>query len=148
MHQMLLSPDDRQPFLLGGNGTFTLVSTKTGARYTYKVQQCESNENLYFVKVLTGSDNEGDYTYLGTLRTSGNANVSLLSYAHGKKSRMTPDAPCAMAFAWFIGHLESTAIEMWHEGRCCVCGMKLTDPASISRGIGPECQKKIATMAA
>jgi hypothetical protein len=148
MQQMPLSPADRQQFLLGGNATFTLVSTKTSVRYTYKVQICDSNENLYFVKVMTGSDNESDYTYLGTLRTAGTAQAMILAYGHGKKSRIAQDAPSAMAFAWFIGHLESTAIEMWHEGRCCVCGRKLTDPMSISRGIGPECQKKMAMVAA
>lgn len=28
-------------------------------------------------------------------------------------------------------------------GRCCCCGADLTDPVSVSRGIGPECIKKI-----
>lgn len=148
MQQMPLSPADRQHFLLGGNATFTLVSTKTSARYTYKVQVCDSNENLYFVKVMTGSDNENDYTYLGTLRTAGTTQAMILAYGHGKKSRIAQDAPSALAFGWFIGHLESAAIEMWHEGRCCSCGRKLTTPESLVRGQGPECAKKYAMAAA
>lgn len=148
MQQMPLSPADRQPFLLGGNATFTIVSTKTGARFTYKSQVCDANENLYFVKVLTGNDNEHDYSYLGTLRTSENVQVAILRYAHGTKSRIAQDAPSALAFAWFIGHLKSEAVEMWHEGRCCRCSRVLTVPASLASGIGPECQKKMAMVAA
>ncbi|MCH9729159.1 MAG: hypothetical protein K0U84_05675 [Actinomycetia bacterium] len=31
-----------------------------------------------------------------------------------------------------------------HSGNCGFCGRKLTDPASVERGIGPECLKKLA----
>jgi hypothetical protein len=34
-------------------------------------------------------------------------------------------------------------VEFWHEGKCCRCGRKLTVPASIASGIGPECATKI-----
>ena len=148
MQQMPLSPADRQPFLLGGNATFTLVSTKTGSRFTFKSQVCDSNENLYFVKVLTGSDNENDYSYLGTLRTAGNAQVEIMAYGHGRKSRIAQDAPSALAFAWFIGHVESEAVEMWHEGRCCRCSRKLTTPESLARGFGADCAEKMGMVAA
>lgn len=30
-------------------------------------------------------------------------------------------------------------IEVWHEGACCYCGRKLTVPASIELGVGPDC---------
>ena len=33
-------------------------------------------------------------------------------------------------------------LEIFHEGRCCACGRKLTTPESILSGIGPECAKK------
>lgn len=147
MQQMPLTPTSRKSFLLGGNATFTLVSTKSGTRYTYRVQQADDNERLYFVKVLTGSDNTSDYTYLGTLRTAGVTGAEILSYMHGRKSHIGQDALCALAFGWFIGHMESHSIEMWHEGRCCVCGRVLTTPDSLSRGIGPECAKQHAMAA-
>jgi hypothetical protein len=28
-------------------------------------------------------------------------------------------------------------------GICCVCGIELTDPKSVERGIGPVCAKKV-----
>ena len=33
-------------------------------------------------------------------------------------------------------------IEVWHEGACCYCGRKLTVPASIELGIGPDCAEE------
>ena len=43
----------------------------------------------------------------------------------------------------------SKALDRWGErftmnghGRCCVCNRKLTNPDSISSGVGPVCQGK------
>jgi len=33
-------------------------------------------------------------------------------------------------------------LEIWHEGRCGRCNRKLTVPASIALGIGPECGQR------
>lgn len=32
------------------------------------------------------------------------------------------------------------------EGRCQLCGRELRDPASVERGIGPECIRKTSTV--
>lgn len=128
-------------FVLGGNATFTVVSKKTGVRFTFKVRAAKGDgDNLpYFVMVLTGSDNEQDYSFLGTIFADGN-------YRHGRKSVIGQTAPSACAFQWLWQHIEDPAlsdkIEFWHEGRCCRCGRKLTVPSSIEAGIGPECAGK------
>ena len=36
---------------------------------------------------------------------------------------------------------------MASEGVCCICGAALTDPTSVSLGIGPECRKNPASLA-
>ncbi len=33
-------------------------------------------------------------------------------------------------------------VEVWHEGGCCQCAHKLTVPASIELGLGPDCAAK------
>ena len=38
---------------------------------------------------------------------------------------------------------ETTAFEIFEEERCGVCGLALTDPISIERGIGPTCLGRI-----
>ena len=59
-------------FILAGNATITLVSVMTQVRFTYRIRmkreeyqgRFRENPNLHFVSVLTGSNNENDYTFL------------------------------------------------------------------------------------
>lgn len=129
---------DARAFALGGNATFTLLSKATGQRFTFKVRQ-PKEDSPYFVSLLSGSDNENDYTFLGSIFSDG-------TYRHGRKSPVSESAPSARAFAWFWRNLDDpdamAKVEVWHEGRCCRCGRKLTVPSSIEAGIGPECAGK------
>jgi hypothetical protein len=95
-----------------------------------------------FVSVLTGPDNTSDFVYLGQiLRTPHNR------WEHGRKSRIGPDAPSAKAAQWYLSRLFGTGdladVEVWHDGTCGRCGRDLTDPLSVTRGIGPECWEKM-----
>ena len=138
---------DVRTYLFAGRATLTLVSKKTGSRFTYRVSVPDSQRDapkIYFVNLLTGSDNESAYTYIGQIFSDGT------HYVHGKKSRISVDAPGVRAFEWFARMLLSPAspglpdsLEIWHEGKCGRCGRKLTVPESIERGIGPECADKM-----
>lgn len=125
-------------FSFAGKAIITLVSEKTGTRFTYKIKQSD-NPNLYFVALLNGPDNESDYAYLGLLRNG--------VYEHGRKSQIGLDAPSAKAFLYFGAALSSDTLpaqlQVWHEGRCGRCARKLTVPASVERGIGPECAGRL-----
>jgi hypothetical protein len=132
-----LSPLFRKPYLLSGKATVTVVNTSSGNRFTYHLTSKdvgteEAPRSLYFVSVLTGSDNTEDYSYLGTIFDGDR-------FVHGTKSRISPDAPSAVAFAWVWGHLDSDRYEMFHIGKCGRCGRALTTPESIQRGLGPIC---------
>lgn len=139
---------DIKEFCLAGNARITIVGTAT--RFTYKISVCKDNDKLWFVAVLTGSDNEQDYTYLGTIRaylgTVRECPGINYEYYHGVKSRIDNFARGAIAFRWFfrqiwhLGKLEES-LQVWHEGHCGRCGRLLTVPDSIARGIGPECMK-------
>jgi hypothetical protein len=139
-------------FMFAGNARFTLRSLKTGMRYTYQVRVskqdlkdlAKKDDPAYFVSLLRGSDNVKDYKYLGCL--------------HGARffitaaSRLPRTSPSVQALLWFLDAMEKqkdvlgSAIEFWHEGRCCHCGRTLTVPKSIkdaafNGGYGPECAK-------
>lgn len=130
-------------FMYAGNASFTVVSNATGVRFTFKVRakEVEGGTTLHFVSVLTGSDNESDYTFLGTIFNRSN-------FRHGARSSIGVNAPSAKAFAWFFrnvaggGMLQGATVH--HEGRCGRCGRKLTVPESIQTGLGPECAGKAA----
>lgn len=126
-------------FILAGNATFTVVSRKTQARYTYHVEE-SSKYPGWFVSLLNGPDNTRDFTYLGFISLREGFKLTA-------KSRMTADSAPVKAFAWTFKGLWSDAdltqaIEVWHVGKCGCCNRALTVPESIASGIGPVCAKK------
>jgi hypothetical protein len=112
MTHQLTTVEAINQFVFAGNSTFTLRSLKTGARCTFKVEASEDGK-VHFIKVLTGPDNSSDFQYLGFYKGP--------DYSHGKKSKLHP------------------SLEVYHEGKCGRCNRKLTTPASVLTGIGPDC---------
>lgn len=139
-NEMKLLPQETVPtFAQAGNALFTVVSKKTGTRFTFRVRAPKDAQGStpLFVQVLTGSNNDADYTFLGTIFDGA-------KFVHGKKSKLTPDAPSAKAFAWFWTAVQAkqlTSMDVYHHGRCCKCGRTLTVPSSVLSGVGPECAK-------
>jgi hypothetical protein len=125
-------------FMFAGKSVVTFVNTKTGNRFTYKIKQAKDS-NLFFVSVLT---NPEIYTYIGTC-VEGN-------YKHGKKSVISSDSQSVKVFEFMLDRLKTDNLpdflEVWHEGFCGKCGKRLTVPASILTGIGPDCIKKLSKM--
>lgn len=129
--------------MLAGHATVTLVSKRTGTRFTYEIgspKNSESNDfQPRFVKVLTGPENTGDYTFVATI-------FDRFDLRHSKKSSVGPSAPSVVAFRWawtsLMRGIMPDTLEIWHEGRCGRCGRKLTVPESIASGLGPECAGK------
>jgi hypothetical protein len=131
--------------LFAGNATLTVVSKKTGERFTIKIHQPDPDENgrpaPFIVGLLSGPDNTADYRYMGLLKNDG---VRLTA-----KSRISTKAPSVQGLTWLVRHVANGSfpgdkIELWHEGRCCRCGRPLTVPSSIAAGIGPDCAEKMA----
>lgn len=145
MRGQLTKMVDVKKFCLAGNATITLVSKKTGTRFTYKIRrqylEDDTPRDFWFVQLLTGSDNETDFTYLGQIK----GHQGIQGFYHGAKSPIGQEAPSYQAFNWFWGRTRSVAdsvlneLEVWHEGRCGRCNRKLTVPESIEQGFGPEC---------
>jgi len=139
----LQSYDDMRTFVLGGNAYFTLANINTGNRYTFRSRLVKDGDPAvgpFFISVLTGPDNTSDYQYLGTVFVESAG----IMYRHGHKSRISDQAPSNHAIKWFINFAldrkpDTKAFQFWHEGRCGVCGRKLTVPSSVASGIGPKC---------
>lgn len=134
---------------------FTLKS-HTGRHFTFQVETARGpvavdQGRRRFVSVLTRSDNEGAYTYLGTIYDRYPVNgLPWDAYFHGRKSTIGNNADSAKGWQWMWRRLLSgqgfgTLAEFWHEGRCGRCGRALTEPESIAAGIGPVCRKKGAS---
>ena len=137
MSAPIQSLEHRRSYILGGNAKVTIVSLRSGARFTYLIKRkdLEDGRFLHFVSVLNGPDNSSDFEFIGTIFGGDR-------YRHGTRSRIAPDAPSAKAFEWSWRNLGSPEIEVWHSGECSRCGRELTDPESIARGLGPTCAEK------
>jgi hypothetical protein len=134
-------------FLLAGNATFT-VSNPQGEHYTFKVNRPKHELDRsqmgiqrpapYFIRVLTGPDNENSYTYLGMVKEDG---VHLT-----KASKYTKDSKPYRVADWAVrgilagGDLPD-GYNIDHAGTCGRCGRKLTTPESIATGLGPVCRE-------
>lgn len=126
-------------FVFGGKSIFTILNTETGNRFTYKLTRKkdikEGQQDIIFVKVLTRPDNNSDYTFIGTI-------FGQSQYKHSPKSQFGSECQSSKVIDWLVKNINRlpSKIEVWHEGKCGICGKKLTDPESIKQGFGPKCR--------
>jgi len=123
-------------FALAGDAIFTVKNSKTGGRFTFRIDSEEGRPS--FVKVLTGPENTNDYTFIGSIFAG-------KTFKHSQKSKISADAKSVKSFDWVWAHIDALPenIEVWHEGKCGRCGRLLTTPESIATGIGPTCAQKM-----
>jgi Family of unknown function (DUF6011) len=134
---------DKQ-FFFGGNATFT-VDNGAGEHFTFKISQPKQRGDQpapYFLGVLSGPDNESNYSYMGII------NPIDCSLRFTKGSKVTAEAKSVKVALWALKHaitdgMLPAAYQMRHEGTCGCCGRKLTHPESLDRGIGPECWSRL-----
>lgn len=126
-------------FVTAGHAIFT-VSNPTGEHFTYRVsapRDFNEESPVWFLSVLTGPNNQSDYTYAGLLFETG-------AIRQTKGSKIGPDAKSWKVAAWALkqvweGNTLPAGYDIKHEGRCGKCGRPLTDPVSIETGLGPIC---------
>ena len=160
MPAAVLAPAAILPFLTAGDARFTLVSARTGTRFTYRMEPLARPDaagawrpipGVFRVALLTGPDNgsRASYTYMGTFRAPPAPGAG---YYHrrpepGKALPVSAEAPSARAIAFLLaalirrpdGSALPPGLAVWHSGRCGRCGRLLTVPESIASGIGPTC---------
>ena len=136
MSAAIQNATDALNYLRGGHGSFTLVSKKTGTRFTYRVRG--GDDKPLFVSLLNGPDNTEDFMYIGFIPED--------KLLWSKKSVVSKDSASFKALAWTLGKLQNGVmpenLEFWHDGSCARCGRALTVPESIEMGLGPVCATK------
>jgi hypothetical protein len=122
-------------FVFAGKATLTLESAITNKYFTYKIVKSKKDD-LFFVSLLTGSDNETNFNYLGTI-------FNRKDFKLTKKSKITTTADSFKAFDFFFKCLDKNfvhaSLNVYHSGTCGRCGRILTTPESINRGLGEIC---------
>lgn len=147
---------DALAYILGGEATFTALSIPTGNRFTFQCNRAkvwnpatkkDEWQNRWFVKVLTGPNNNTDYTYMGTI-DSINPVTNKWYIRQTKKSGVGTDALSWKSFDYILERLQNgfdyinillPIIKIYHDGNCSMCSRKLTDIISVTTGFGPIC---------
>jgi len=131
-------------FFFGGRATFTVDNGK-GTHYTFRISTPKHPYGLfkpYFASLLTGTDNETSYTYLGSVSTDTGDIIMT------RASKMNSDSVPVKVLTWILKKVIGENFELpegysvQHAGKCGCCGRTLTHPESLKNGIGPECIKK------
>ena len=138
-------------YIFAGKAIFTLVSPKTGRRYTYKVTEdiLADGQKTYKIHLLQGDDNTKDYHFIARLYYNKaqiwwqkhkcfTTDIDEVSVTEGY-SYAESAINCILQYPEFY---IMKGGEFWHSGRCAKCGRLLTTPKSVATGIGPHCRRK------
>lgn len=142
----LVNKDKIEQFMFAGKAIFTIRNNETGNRFTFRVMKPKKmKDDIYFVSVLTGGDNNSMYSFFGTIFDKSDAKKIRFGVS-AKKAKISLDSQSIKVFIWFFNTLISPKqfppqIQIWHEGVCGKCGKKLTVPESIDIGLGPICAR-------
>jgi len=122
-------------------GFFT-VADGEGGWVTLRIKKENWADGKAVVSYLSGSDNTVAYTAFGFVTEAGVKPWARFKTSHGRivaaaEFLVTGDVDAARKE--FLNVAEARAMA---SGRCACCGRMLTVPASVHRGLGPECARK------
>jgi hypothetical protein len=139
-------------YITAGNSCFTLVSRRSGNRYSYRVKRAKNmkaDNAPLFVYVLNGRNNIRSYEHIGTIFTRDTPRPEIRQGVKGifdryfQPRRTMVMESCVRAFAYAFEKIRWCALpkecDLWYAGRCGRCNKVITNPASILTGFGPEC---------
>jgi hypothetical protein len=130
-----------QPSATVADATYTVQTSET-KWYTVKIETVETGKfaGKRIASFLSGPDNETDFTGFAFVNEDGTVST-------WKRFRTPEILPYQDALNTVIGHPVAAADfrEAYAKvsGRCARCGRKLTVPASLNRGLGPDCAEKM-----
>lgn len=140
----LTSSKDIYDYCMGGHGVVTLESP-SGVHHTYYYKRPNNldvfPDDTRFVYAVHTVNGISKHFYLGMIEGD--------HFRLTRNSRFDCYADIVKG-AFYIDKMmhnqslvDSTPMNLYHEGMCCVCGRKLTSPNSIKSGVGPKCRKRI-----
>lgn len=125
------------------NGTYTVVFDGGGDRYrTLRLRndfRDDGPAEAQVVEYLSGPDNELDFT--GCAFLEGARLRVWRRHRGGELQRELEDAVRALV-GGDVDPGEAREAYALMSGRCSACGRKLTVPASLHRGMGPDCAER------
>ncbi len=126
------------------NGIYTIHSGQTGEHRTFRVStqndKAEFAPGKRIVGLLTGPDNESDYTGFGFIDDNG-IHVWRSKQGEGLWEQYA-EMLWSLALDAAFSEWAAKDYRLMMEGRCIRCNRVLTEPTSITTGIGPICASR------
>ena len=130
--------------LTASKAVFTLEGK--GRSWTFRIEEGAFDSGrppIYFVQVLTGPNNESDFTYLGVYQPE----VGWVRLT--RASKFAEDTEVVRAIRWYVGlvfndhedQVEAAGFHIHWSCNCARCGRTLTVASSVENRLGPECAK-------
>ena len=131
-------------FIFAGRSVFTLENRESGKYITFKVKEVKKQGKVipgqFSIQCKALGDGNYGYEFMGfmnTIRKEFRPRFLGIKEHVGFKT-----------FIWILQNFErledfGDKMHMYHEGACCKCGMPLTTPESIEKGIGPICEERV-----
>mgnify|MGYP000844572932 FL=1 len=131
---------------LAGRAVLTFRNLETGTHMTVRLKQWRDRQDrkvrlpIYSVEISLLGDRRSGYEYAGTLFSD----TWRVKLGRG----VTLDSRLGRSLTWLMASIRNPAplrgrVGLFHEGRCCECGLPLTHPESIDTALGPVCLQRI-----
>ncbi len=123
--------------------TYTLTNDESGTHITFRLRRPKGFKTM-LVDVMTGSCNESDYEYVGSMNRG--------LYIKPAATMSDKAAEKLRGVRWYmVGTSKAVkgtramlnGVSLHHDGKCACCGRKLTNPESLATGIGPVCEGRL-----
>lgn len=117
------------------NGRLTVSNPATGQHRTFRIRTIMKGKlkGLRTIGLLIRSNNETDYRDFAFVQPSGKITV----WKRFSGSDFDKLAIIVERHEWYAMY---RGLEFQYSVRCCRCNRELTDPESISIGLGPYCR--------
>lgn len=136
---------------LAGRAVLTFRNLAAGTHMTVRIKQLRDKQDrkkklpVYYVYISLLNDGRQREIFAATL-FSDTMTISL-------NRSVSADSRLGKAAAWLLKAIQNpTALKgkvgLFHEGRCCSCGLPLTHPESIHTALGPVCLERMLKSAA
>lgn len=131
---------------LAGRAVLTFRNQETGSHMTVRLKQWRDRQDrkirlpIYSVEISLLGDRRQGYEYAGTLFSD------TMRVKPGRGVEL--DSRLGRVLVWLIAAIQNPEplrgrVALFHEGRCCECGLPLTHPESIHTALGPVCLKRV-----
>jgi len=147
-----VNPLEFPTLFFAGRARLTLRNQKTGTHMTIRAKQLVDRKKdangkriklpIFYLFVSLLGDSQMGEVFTGTIFKE-NFGIKLRGDITWE-SQLGKVATFIMKSLKNPEILRSKNVALFHEGKCCRCGLPLTNPLSISRGLGDDCYSYIA----